>query len=225
MRQSPSRRSRHIWVVLLLAPLLWVSLWWVITMLAPQSAGQTVSGERNAEQVRPWITVTTNIGLILWMTFWLWRSDGSLSDIGLKADWLGREALIGVLAGGLLWVVGLAPLWLLGFREWDPVASLVATPSLPIRFIQVSVVAVCEEIIWRGYVMTELHRFYRLSTSVVIAVIAFTTFYLGDAVLFDWLVFPLMLYLGGCLSLLYLWRRSLIAPIVARFVFSGLGLP
>jgi len=213
--------GRRVWVILVVAPLLWLGLWLAGRTLWPQVSGGVIG--QISQSLRPWVTLVTEISLLMWVALWLRKAGRGLADIGLTADWLGRETLVGLLAGLILWVVAQVPLWLLGFRDMNPASGLRLTVGTPTRLLYVIGVAVCEEVIWRGYAITELHRLYRLSASVVIAVIAFAVFYLGQTVLVDWLTLPLMLYVGGWLSVLYLWRRSLIAPMVAHVVLGGLG--
>jgi membrane protease YdiL (CAAX protease family) len=170
------------------------------------------------------VTLAADLGLLAWV-MWRLRKDGrNLADIGLTADWLGREAFIGLLIGCGLWVIAQMPVWLLQWLKINIPAAVLPSVGTPVQWLYVIVIALCEEIVWRGYVLTELHRLYRLSISVVMAVAAFAVFHLGEAMVLDWFVLPTSLYVGGWLSVLYLWRRSLIAPIVAHLVMSGLGL-
>jgi len=213
---------RHVWVMLITAPLLWLSLWLVGRALWPQLSHEATDLE-TGQPLRLWVAVVADIGLLLWVVWGLRKNGRGLADIGLTTDWLGREAIIGAVIGLGLWVGAQVPLWLLRLVGVDVSYRFLPVVGLPTHLLYVATVAVCEEIIWRGYAITELHRLYRLSASVVIAVMAFATFRLGEMALIDWLVLPLMLYVGGWLSVLYLWRRSLIAPIVARAVLGGLG--
>jgi membrane protease YdiL (CAAX protease family) len=216
-------RTRRVWVILIAAPLLWPGLWLMGVALRRRLNVEAMSVAEMLRQFHQWIILAAEIGLFILVVLWLRRAGRRLADIGLKADWLGREAVIGLLAGLSLWALGLAPLWLLGFRELGPTYWVLLVFHQPIRLLYLIVIAVCEEVIWRGYAITELHRLYRLSASVFIAIFGFAAFHLGEAVLFDWLILPLMLYVGGWLSLLYLWRQSLVAPMVAHVVLDLLG--
>jgi membrane protease YdiL (CAAX protease family) len=221
-RVAAANRWR-VWVILIAAPLLWLSLWLAGRALWPQLSRGT-TGLETGQPLRLWVTIVADMGLLVWVVWGLRKDGRGLADLGLTTDWLGREALIGAVIGLGLWAGAQVPLWLLRLMEVGVSYRFLPTVGLPTRWLYVVTVAVCEENIWRGYALTELHRLYRLSASVVMAVMAFATFRLGEVVLVDWLVLPLMLYVGGWLSVLYLWRRSLIAPIVARAVMGGLGL-
>jgi len=214
----------RVWALLIAAPVLWLGLWLASRALCMRLRGGMAGVEAVSEQLRLWVTLVTELGLLGCIVFWLRKNGRALAAIGLTAGWPGREMLIGALAGLMLGAAALVPLWLLRLGHIVPGEWPLLLVRAPTQLIVAIGIAVCEEVIWRGYALTELHRLYRLSASVVIAVIAFATFYLGQAVLFDWLRLPLMLYVGGWLSVLYLWRRSLIAPIIAHIVLCCIGL-
>lgn len=200
-----------IWWFVACAPVWWMALWLINHHLL-------------GAPVRPWVRLTADVGLLVWVIWRLRQQKQHLAEIGLTTDWFGREALIGLLVGCGLWLIALMPVWFLRWFNINVPTAALPSIAAPAQWVHVIIIAVCEEIVWRGYVLTELHRLYRLSSSVVIAVLAYTAFRLGEAVALDWFVVPSSLYVGGWLCVVYLWRRSLIAPILAHIALSGLGL-
>ncbi len=211
MTKEPSIvTNRRIWAMIIAAPSLWLGLW---------LAGRTLGG-----LIPPWVTLVADIILLMWVLTCLRSEKRGLTEIGLTTDWLRREAVIGLLVGLGLWIFAQIPGWLLRLIGIDFSYGSWLIADAPTRWFYAIGIGVCEEIIWRGYALTELHRLYRLSVSVVLAVVAFVVFHGGEAVLIHWMILPLMVYVGGWLCALSLWRRSLTAPIVARIVLGGLGL-
>jgi membrane protease YdiL (CAAX protease family) len=221
--KSISGQSKQVWFVLILLPLAIQLIWLVALAIWRLKSSEPFGVSGTATLVQRWAVVGTEIGGVIWVARWLHKRGRSLAELGLKTEWFGRELLLGVIVGFLLWVGGSAPLWILGFRDIAPLHMLLLTVRSPSRFVKVALIAFCEEVIWRGYAITELHRLYRLSISIIMAVLAFSLFYLSQAVHTHWLLVPWSLYLGGGLSLLYLWRRSLVAPMVAHLVVGCLS--
>lgn len=201
----------RVWWFMACAPLWWMAVWLINHYLL-------------RVPVDPWVRMTADVGLLVWVMWRLWQQKRPLADIGLTPDWWGREAFIGLVVGCGLWLIAQVPIWFVRWFNISIPAGALPSIATPIQWVYVLIIAVCQEIVWRGYLLTELHRLYRLSSSVVMAVVAFTMFRFGEAVILDWFVVPSSLYVAGWLCVVYLWRRSLIAPIVAHAAISGLGL-
>jgi membrane protease YdiL (CAAX protease family) len=173
------------------------------------------------------VVIGVELGAVLWVTRWLRNREGSLADVGLKVEWFGRELVLGVMAGTLIWFAGSVPSWVLDLVFGYQVPGVQPVFALgvgsPFQILLIAVIAFGEEVLWRGYAITELHRHYRLSVSVFVAVAGYGAFYLSQAVYTEWISVPWALWVGGSLSLLYLWRRSLVAPIIARWIVGYLG--
>ncbi|MFQ5741535.1 MAG: hypothetical protein ACE5JX_21265, partial [Acidobacteriota bacterium] len=90
-----STKGRRVWVIMVIAPLLWLGLWLTVEMLYKDSISGRVQSQQMAEQMRPWMRVAADIGLMIWVCFWLRRAGLKVRDIGLKAEWLAREVIIG----------------------------------------------------------------------------------------------------------------------------------
>lgn len=151
----------------------------------------------------------------------------SWSTLGLAAGRPLVDAGIGVLAAGfimLLMVAGSAFVWVFApelipaLQESQRGIREILPPMNPPTIIGLTiVVAFYEELLFRGFLLTRLRVVTRRWWSAVtIGVLSFAAlhFYQGP------LAVLAIVLLSGVLSAVFIWRRSLIAPVTAHFVFN-----
>jgi len=149
------------------------------------------------------------------------------ATLGLVADRPFADAAIGVLAAGfimMLMVAGSAFVWVFApdlipaLQESQRGIREILPPMSPPTIIGLTiVVAFYEELLFRGFLLTRLRVITRRWWSaVVIGVLSFAAlhFYQGP------LAVLAIVLLSGVLSAVFIWRRSLIAPVTAHFVFN-----
>jgi uncharacterized protein len=169
-----------------------------------------------------------DIGLVCLILFFLWRNGETISRIGWAWTRPGRELIIGVvcfipvffgaaLLDRVLLRVGLSPpaTPLPSFlNDSGPAEALLAV-------VLVTVVAAAEETIFRGYLLLRFQSVLRSATvSVLIASVIFALGhgYEGTAGL------TTVGTMGAVFALVYLWRGSLVAPIVMHFLQDFLSV-
>jgi membrane protease YdiL (CAAX protease family) len=167
-------------------------------------------------------TILRDLALLCLVLFFIWRNGEPLIALGLTARKFWREAALGA---GLFIPLFLATSAIEVFFE----KAGLSTPSAPLplfteekgagefvlAFLLVAVVALCEESIFRGYMMLRFRN---------------TTSRASAAVLLSSLIFSLghgyegtagvatVGVMGVVFALVYLWRKSLAAPIVMHFL-------
>jgi uncharacterized protein len=176
------------------------------------------------------LTIFRDLSLVALLLFFLWRNGESWNRLGwtLKNGW--KELFLGaILFVPTFLIAGLLDSYLqaAGFSApKQPLPSfLTATGSaeLFLAAVLVVVVAIAEETIFRGYLLL---RFQGVKLSSI------------SAVLLSALVFSLghgyegtsgvvtVIFLGAVFAFIYLWRQSLLAPIIMHFLqdFTGIVL-
>lgn len=174
--------------------------------------------------------IAQDLSLVCLIIFLIWRNRESFSHLGWSFGdgWLevglGFALFVPVFYGTSLLS---ALLKKIGFSApAQPLPSFLTPTGLPeylLAFFLVVVVAVSEETIFRGYLIL---RFRALHKNPIVAVALSTAIfslghgYEGPAGLVAVLV------IGAILALVYLWRGSLVAPIIIHFMqdFTGLIL-
>lgn len=166
-------------------------------------------------------SIVNNLGLLSLVLYFVWRNHEPIRRLGWNFDHLARDVAWGfvlfvpVFLGGnlvesVLQQVGFSsPLGRPSFFDVRGPTQLV------IAFIMVIVVAVVEETIFRGYLILRLQAVTgRTSAAVVLASLIFSLGhgYQGTAGAIT------VFILGVILALIYLWRQSLIAPVVIHFL-------
>lgn len=157
--------------------------------------------------------------IFLALVIWFLRKNGrSLANIGLKRPerW-SREILIGLGLGVALFVLMGILNWILSlvFPSLETTAQRPVWAGWVYGFALITAFAPIEEIIWRGYALTLLRE--HLKSTFVIVTIASVAF----GLIHWWGGFGLVVstvIVGYIYSGLFLWRRNLVANIVAHFV-------
>lgn len=167
-------------------------------------------------------------GLVCLILFFLWRNGEDFNRIGWTWRHPAREVIIGVgcfvpvffgaaLLERVLLRAGLSPpaTPLPSFlNDKGPVEALLAV-------VLVTVVAVAEETIFRGYLLLRLQPILRSTTASVLlssAIFALGHGYEGTAGL------STVGTMGAVFAVVYLWRGSLVAPIVMHFLQDFLSI-
>jgi membrane protease YdiL (CAAX protease family) len=216
-------QSKRVWFVLILFPFAAELVWRVVFVLWRLTGVPLVDVGEPATSLRMWSVVLVEMVGAAWVLWW-WHNQGrSLSDLGLSTEWFGRELLLGLATGFLLWVAWMIPWWILNVLGLRLLPAARVIDHVPSWMAALALMAFGEEVIWRGFAISEFHRCYRLSASLLMAVSVYTLFYVDRAIYDGWPLIPWAVYVGGGLSVLYLWRRSLIAPMVAHFVIGCLS--
>jgi len=173
-------------------------------------------------------TIFRDLGLVGLILFFIWRNGEPLSAIGwtFKHSW--RDIVLGV--------VLFVPMFFgAAFLERALQAAGFSVPSTPtpasiaakgigeyaLAFFLVIVVAVAEETIFRGYLFL---RFRAVTASSVLAVLlASIVFSLGHG--YEGTAGVITVgTMGLVFALVYLWRGSLVAPVIMHFLQDFLSI-
>lgn len=167
-------------------------------------------------------TILRDLALLSLILFFLWRNQEPLVRIGWRFQSLWKEVLLGMIlfipfffAAGLLESALLS----LGFSSPStPLPSLQSSGGIAqsvLALVLVAVVAVTEENIFRGYLILRFKSVFRSSAAAVI--LSALIFSLGHGYEGSAGVITVG-FMGTVFALVYLWRRSLVAPIVMHFI-------
>ncbi len=162
-----------------------------------------------------------DIALTSLVVFFLWHNGEPLALIGWNFNSLKKEAALGaglfvpVMIGAWLIETAFQHLGLSSMSKLPQFLSAKGPFEILLACALVTVVAVTEETIFRGYLML---RFNALTDSVAASVIITSgVFALGHGYEGPASVGTIGL-LGVVLALIYVWRKSLIAPMVIHFL-------
>ena len=175
-------------------------------------------------------SILNDLALLSLVLYFVWRNHEPVQSIGWNFDRLGRDVTLGLILFVPVYLGGNALANLLhelGLSAPARQPSFLAVTGLrqvALSLAIVTVVAVVEETVFRGYLML---RFEAVGGS------------RGAAVIFSSLMFSLghgyegtagaitVFVLGVIFALIYVWRRSLAAPMVIHFLtdFTSIVLP
>jgi membrane protease YdiL (CAAX protease family) len=173
-------------------------------------------------------TIFRDLGLVSLILFFLWRNGENGERIGWSLRRAGREAALGAalfipfVFGAALLERGLLRLGL--SRPATPTPSFLAASGgaeFLLAAVLVAVVAVTEETIFRGYLLLRFQTLLRgPALAVLLSSVIFSLGhgYEGSAGLVTVGV------MGAVFAVIYLWRRSLVAPIVMHFLQDFLSI-
>jgi membrane protease YdiL (CAAX protease family) len=173
-------------------------------------------------------TILRDLGLVSLIVFFLWRNREPIGRIGWTFANGWREAALGAL-------LFIPMLYATGVLEELLKAAGLATPATPLprsltavnpadfvlAVVLVVVVAIAEEIVFRGYLILRLQAITGGSGSA--AILSSIVFSLGHG--YEGTAGVITVgFMGLFFALVYLSRRSLVAPIVMHFLqdFSGI---
>jgi membrane protease YdiL (CAAX protease family) len=217
LRQLPPNRTEQLFEVLVFLFLIVPSLAFSF-FAAQQSAGFALTAAA---------TILRDLALLALILFFVWRNGETLHRLGWTPRNFWLEAGIGLglfipftLSTGLLEQA----LERLGLTA-PPAPPSFLMPSgagqIVLAFFLVAVVAVAEETIFRGYLIL---RFNKVTRSLVAAVVIATGIfalghgYEGSAGL------TTVAYMGLVFAVVYIWRGSLVAPMILHFLQDFLGI-
>lgn len=173
-------------------------------------------------------TLSGNVALVALVFYFNWRSGEPRSRLGFSARGWAGEAVIGVLLflpfaaiatgiGQLLLYLGLP-----GEDTALLVPPVTGTLETMLAALVLVTVAVSEEAVFRGYLMLRITE-WRYGGTTVAVLASSTIFALGH----EYQGLAGMITVGSMglmFAGVYLWRRSLVAPIVMHFLQNALAL-
>lgn len=169
-----------------------------------------------------------DLALVSLILFFAWRDQEPLRRLGLSSKDLDRNIFLGfVLYVPFLFVIGLVTqvLTSLGLSQpSEPGPSYFHVGGhwqLALAVVLVVVVAVSEELIFRGYLIRRLQTVTGNTTAAVL--LAAVVFALGHG--YEGSLGMITVGVMGLIfSLIYLWRQSLVVPMVLHFLQDFLAI-
>jgi membrane protease YdiL (CAAX protease family) len=173
-------------------------------------------------------TILRDLALVSLILFFVWRNGENVIRLGWTFKNIREEIAIGIgLFIPLFFTAGLLESALLsvGFsRPSTPLPSLMATGGMAESLLGLSlvvIVAIAEETIFRGYLILRLNA---ITASPAVAVmLSAVIFSLGHGYEGSAGVVTIG-FMGLVFALVYMWRKSLIAPIVMHFLQDFIGI-
>jgi len=171
--------------------------------------------------------ILRDLALLSLVLFFIWRNNEAFTSLGWTTHNVGKDILIGV----FLYI----PFFYLSaflnlLFQHAGLSDSAKTPSYMgasnaaeylLAFVMVAVAAISEEIIFRGYLIL---RFRYLTKNVVVAVVLSTfVFAIGHGYEGSAGV-ATVAFMGFMFALIYIWRGSLVAPIVMHFLQDFIGV-
>lgn len=203
-----------------------------LLLIVPSMALSFLAGKeqdlRFAQMAIP--SILNDLALLSLVLYFIWRNQEPIESIGWNFAHLGRNITLGLILFLPVYLGGNALANLLheiGLSAPARQPSFLAVSGLSqviLSLVIVTIVAVVEETVFRGYLML---RFEAVSASRSAAVIfSSLLFSLGHG--YEGMAGTITVFvLGFLFALIYLWRKSLIAPIVIHFLtdFTSIVLP
>ncbi|MBS0637487.1 MAG: CPBP family intramembrane metalloprotease [Verrucomicrobia bacterium] len=173
-------------------------------------------------------TILRDLSLVALVAYFLWRNQESVSQIGWTHKGIWKEIALGI----VLYLVMLIAIVFLeevlqraGFTLAEPKRFQFLHPKgtleILLAILLVVVVAFVEETIFRGYMLLRLIPLTKSRVTAVLIssfIFAMGHTYEGMAAVF---IVGLM---GAFFAIIYLWRRSLVAPIIMHFLQDFYGI-
>lgn len=165
--------------------------------------------------------IVRDLALISLIFFFLWRNGEPVSLVG----WVSKKALKDAALGILLYIPFFylilfinAGLTAIGFKPpSEPLPSLTAGRGVfdvLLGLLLVAVVAFSEETIFRGYLMLRFSRMANCTVAVVLSTAVFAAGHGYEGTL----GLASVAVMGFIFALVYLWRKSLVAPAMMHFL-------
>ncbi|HQI00387.1 MAG TPA: type II CAAX endopeptidase family protein [Deltaproteobacteria bacterium] len=178
--------------------------------------------------ITAWAIITRDLALMSLVLFFLWRNAESIGSIGWRWGNIWHEALIGLALFPVFFVLlGIVGALLQGIGFNVPTASqpqfliVKGIPEMLLAFLLVVVVAVVEETIFRGYLLLRfLHITQSKTWSVLVSAVVFSLGhgYEGSAGV------GTVGIMGAVFAVIYLWRGSIVAPVIIHFLQDFIGI-
>lgn len=231
---SPRAGIWRVWLLLILPPILLmtISTAYATVMVVLAGGDRSVIGPAMGPAL-PYILLA-NHGILFVLMLWFMRLDGtSLRQIGWPLPWrlsssLAGEIGVGLVAGVVLYVIhqyGSGPLvsWLAGDAPTFRMASNTAPAgSSPVLALAAGIVlgGFVEEQLYRGYILVRMTERLSLPMAIAPMLFFFGLLHVG----LGWTGMLVATTTGLTLTLLFLWRRSLIAVVIAHALINTLVL-
>lgn len=173
-------------------------------------------------------TILHNLAFLSLIAFFAWKNREAWERFGLTKSGAAREAVVGVWLFVLMTLAASLvekSLSALGVSLPDKALPSFLTPSSPgayvLALVLVLLVAISEEVLFRGYLILRLTSVTggRLP-AVLISTLIFASGHGYEGISGVVAVF----LIGLVLSMVYLWRKSLVAPMVMHFLQDFLGI-
>jgi membrane protease YdiL (CAAX protease family) len=161
------------------------------------------------------MTIARDVGLVALVAFFAWSNGEPASALGIVPRRAPRELALGAALFIAMWLVLLGLEVVFGADAASEPLQPHGAGDYTIAVALVAVVAIAEEIIFRGYLLLRLRAITGNTPAAV--VIATTLFAIGHAYE-GGVAVAAAFVLGLVFALLYLWRRSLVAPIAMHFL-------
>jgi len=154
-----------------------------------------------------------------------------LATIGWTSDAVGVNAAIGaaiwaaIMALSLMFIMLLSVAWPSGFEDFSQtrtrIEDVLPRISIPMILLMSLVTGIYEEVLFRGILLTRLRQLFGSTVAAVLAsslLFGSMHFYEGFAAVIIITIF------GFLLAMCVVWRRSLVAAMVAHFLFNAVQL-
>jgi uncharacterized protein len=172
--------------------------------------------------------ILRDLALVILILFFVWRNGEPVISIGWTFSRIWSEILVGIgLFIPFFFITGFVEngLKAIGFTvPSKPLPSFLAAKGLVellLALVLVVIVAIAEETIFRGYLLLRFRTILpNLSLSAFISAIIFSLGhgYEGSAGVIT------VGFMGLAFAFIYLWRQSLVAPIVMHFLQDFIGI-
>ncbi len=175
-------------------------------------------------------SILNDLALLSLVLYFTWRNHESVRQLGWNFDHLRQDIALGLILFAPVFFGGNALVRLLheaGFSAPAKQPSFLAVSGaaqLILGVLIVTVVAVVEETVFRGYLMLRFSTVTRRTSAAVI--LSSLVFSLGHG--YEGMAGAISVFvLGAVFALVYVWRKSVVAPIVIHFLtdFASLVLP
>lgn len=199
----------------------------LLLVLPPIALGSVAEASGQAFTITGLATILHDVALCALILFFLWTAGQPFSAIGWTSRRLGREIALGAVLYPPVLVVITVVGWLvqaagLASPRSPPAALVPRSPAeLVLAAVLVVVVAVAEETIFRGYLVLRLRAVTHSTTA---AVAVSTVLFAAGHTYSGASGIVVVSVLAIVFALIYLWRGSLVAPIVLHLLQDCLGL-
>ncbi len=173
-------------------------------------------------------TILRNLAFLCLIAFFAWKNGEPRERFGWTWHHAGMEAMLGVWLFLLMSLASVLVQQALSAAGVSlpahslPSSLVVRTPAgYVLAFALVVVVAISEETIFRGYLLLRLTAVFRSRLAAVL--VSSLIFCLGHG--YEGISGVVaVFFIGLYLSVVYLWRKSLIAPVVVHFLQDFIGI-
>lgn len=173
-------------------------------------------------------TILRDLALVSLIAFFIWRNAELPSEIGWTAKGVDREIVLGFLlyAPFALCIGGIARIFqAAGLKmpstQLPNYLTAHGAPQIALALLLVVIVAITEEVIFRGYLILRLTQ--ATGNSVAGLLLSAVIFSMGHGYEGSAGVATVGV-MGIVLGIVYQWRKSLVAPIVMHFLQDFIGI-